>query len=230
MAAITKIEEVKVYPFPSSSFEADLITEHRKKKHKKDTSTNDTSIFNESKTDERKRLIDDKGSGGGTVIVEFITPKPGEAYALTLFAVKANQDAYNSMKCSLEEACRVLAVEEEQIKYGQVEKMIDTDNEALIGFYSLKNIRESDKSMELGHVFVDQRYARQGMGTKLFRRAAESAYYRGASRLHFISDPNAVGFYSKLGATVVGHEKNMLDPSLDVAWMEYNIDSKDIYF
>jgi GNAT superfamily N-acetyltransferase len=227
--AIKRIMSQKTFPPLSiKQQQPDPSTEHQTKKHKKDHQAEAVSVAEERKSAGEGS---ERQTRGSNVIVEFVTPKPGEAAALTIFAVRSHQDAYHTMKCSEEEACRVLAVDEEQIKYGQVEKMIDTDNEMLIGFYSLKSsIRESDKSIELGHVFVDQRYARQGMGSMLFRRAAESAYYRGASKMHFISDPNAVGFYIKLGASMTGHEQNLLDPSKDVAWMEYVIDSNDIYF
>ncbi|CAE7679159.1 unnamed protein product [Symbiodinium microadriaticum] len=163
-----------------------------------------------------------QAGSSGSVLSEFTLAQPGEAAELTLFAVQSNQDAYHTRVCTEEEACRLLAVEEEQIRHGLVEKII-TDNGSLIGFYSLKSLRESDQSMEIGHIFVDSQHVKLGFGKILFERATESAFHRGATKVHFISDPGAVGFYLKLGAKKTGEDANFLNPEVNVSWMQYII-------
>ena len=55
----------------------------------------------------------------------------------------------------------------------------------------------------------------RGVGAELFRRAAARARDLGASALELGADPNAVGFYEKVGARVVGEhlsEWNRMTP------------------
>ena len=67
----------------------------------------------------------------------------------------------------------------------------------------------------LEDLWVVPEYMRRGIGAELFRRAAARARELGASRLEWGSDPNAVGFYEKVGARVVGEhvsEWNRMTP------------------
>jgi GNAT superfamily N-acetyltransferase len=57
---------------------------------------------------------------------------------------------------------------------------------------------------ELDHLWIEPERIGQGVGSQLFRFAVERARALGASRLELESEPNAVGFYEKLGATRVG--------------------------
>ena len=51
----------------------------------------------------------------------------------------------------------------------------------------------------LDHLWVDPGWMGRGLGTRLFRLAADRARELGAERLEWGADPNAVGFYEKLG-------------------------------
>ena len=51
----------------------------------------------------------------------------------------------------------------------------------------------------LDHLWVDPAAMRSGLGTRLFRLAADRARELGAERLEWSAEPNAVGFYEKVG-------------------------------
>ena len=51
----------------------------------------------------------------------------------------------------------------------------------------------------LDHLWVDPRCLGRGIGTRLFRVAADRARELDAERLEWSAEPNAVGFYEKLG-------------------------------
>jgi GNAT superfamily N-acetyltransferase len=52
----------------------------------------------------------------------------------------------------------------------------------------------------LEDLWVEPAAMGRGVGTKLFRRAAERARELGATRLEWGAEPNAIGFYEKMGA------------------------------
>jgi GNAT superfamily N-acetyltransferase len=65
-----------------------------------------------------------------------------------------------------------------------------------IGFASL--IPQGEVCV-LDDLWVDPDWIRRGIGTRLFEASAERALDLGAARLEWEAEPNAVGFYEKLG-------------------------------
>ncbi|MCB1117969.1 MAG: GNAT family N-acetyltransferase, partial [Chlamydiia bacterium] len=57
--------------------------------------------------------------------------------------------------------------------------------------------------------------------TLLFNRAVETVRLKGWKKLEWISDPNAEIFYLKMGATIIGHCENLLNPGSDLPLFEY---------
>jgi GNAT superfamily N-acetyltransferase len=51
----------------------------------------------------------------------------------------------------------------------------------------------------LEDLWVEPRVMGRGLGTRLFRRSEERALELGASRMEWGTEPNAIGFYEKLG-------------------------------
>ena len=70
-------------------------------------------------------------------------------------------------------------------------------NESILGYYSLEEVDE--QLVELKHLFVDPGQLRLGYGTSLFQHSLQTAKTAGYKRLVIQCDPNAVGFYQKLG-------------------------------
>lgn len=61
-----------------------------------------------------------------------------------------------------------------------------------------------DGSWELDDLWVEPAVIRRGIGSTLFRHAADRARAAGAQTLRWEADPNAVPFYEHMGAETVG--------------------------
>jgi len=71
----------------------------------------------------------------------------------------------------------------------------------VLGFYALS--RESD-AFELEHMWVDPPHMGSGLGALLFEHALTTARSSGGAVLRIASDPNAEGFYRRMGARRAG--------------------------
>ena len=71
----------------------------------------------------------------------------------------------------------------------------------IVGFYALS--REG-AVIELEHMWVDPGSMGTGVGARLFAHALEMARALGGRTLEIASDPNAEGFYLRMGARRVG--------------------------
>ena len=81
-------------------------------------------------------------------------------------------------------------------------------NDEPSAFYSLK---EEKDTCWLDHLWVRPEAMGQGLGATLFRHARRRAKLRGASILKVESDPNAQGFYEKMGARKVDENSGEMD-------------------
>jgi GNAT superfamily N-acetyltransferase len=59
----------------------------------------------------------------------------------------------------------------------------------------------------LEDLWIDPAWIGRGVGSSLFQRAAEQAKKLGARRLEWEAEPNAIGFYEKMGGTYVRESK-----------------------
>ena len=124
--------------------------------------------------------------------------EPEEADALSALAFRSK--AYWGYDAEFLEACRSeLTLTAEFIAAGEVH-LIEKGKGA-IGFYSLV---QWNSDVELGHFFVEPGCIRQGLGALLWNDAVERAVALGYGHLIIESDPNAEGFYIKLGAERIG--------------------------
>ena len=78
----------------------------------------------------------------------------------------------------------------------------------ILGFYALK-IRH--QKAELDHLWVAPEHFGSGVGKQLFIHAMQSAMRRNVSEIEILSDPNAEGFYQKMGAHRVGETVSEID-------------------
>ena len=78
----------------------------------------------------------------------------------------------------------------------------------LVGFHAL--VRERDKFI-LQHLWVLPEAMGRGVGRRLFTHALERARALGGRRVELESDPNAEGFYLRMGARKVGVSITELD-------------------
>jgi len=73
----------------------------------------------------------------------------------------------------------------------------------IVGFYALSR---DGSEFELEHLWVDPDDIGSGIGARLFRDAVERVRAAGGTGLRIASDPNAEGFYRRMGARRVGEE------------------------
>jgi GNAT superfamily N-acetyltransferase len=76
-----------------------------------------------------------------------------------------------------------------------------TENGRAVGFYLLTT--ESD-GMHLDHLWVLPRAMRRGVGRALFQHAVEQVRNLGHHEIKIEADPNAAGFYERMGAKRIG--------------------------
>ncbi len=129
---------------------------------------------------------------------EILRCTPEDAARLTEVA-HASKRHWGYPEHYIEEWRPSLTVTPEMIEAHQVEALrIDGQ---VAGFYVL--IR-SGARMELEHFWVDPPWIGRGLGRELFVHAVESARDLGAEFLDILSDPNAEGFYRRMGAVRIG--------------------------
>jgi ribosomal protein S18 acetylase RimI-like enzyme len=76
-------------------------------------------------------------------------------------------------------------------------------NSAPIAFYTLL---EKDGSAWIENLWVSPEYIGKGAGKRLFLHALELSRQRGYKKLQLEADPNAVGFYEKMGMKKIGEQ------------------------
>lgn len=82
------------------------------------------------------------------------------------------------------------------------------DEDKVLGFYAL--IIRSDKA-ELDHLWVDPKHIGTGVGKDLFLHAMQSASSHNVDAVEICADPNAEGFYRKMGAFRIGETISEID-------------------
>ncbi|MGA8165014.1 MAG: GNAT family N-acetyltransferase [Waddliaceae bacterium] len=151
----------------------------------------------------------------------FESASPEDREFLILFAVRSN-DIYHTRTASEEVARMVFDIPDSTFNTGFVE-VLKLDQE-IVGFFSLA-IHENEKQeriYKLEHLFVKAGLQGKGYGTRLFQRVVEIAGRERWKRLEWISDPDATGFYLKMGATIIDYCENLLNPGVDVPIFEYD--------
>lgn len=78
----------------------------------------------------------------------------------------------------------------------------------LIGFYAL-SVR--DGKAELEHLWVAPAHIGKGVGKELFIHAMQMAAAQNVSAVDVLSDPNAEGFYERMGAQRIGEVASEID-------------------
>jgi ribosomal protein S18 acetylase RimI-like enzyme len=77
-----------------------------------------------------------------------------------------------------------------------------------IAFYTLQ---DKNGNAWIENLWVLPEYIGRGIGKQLFSHATELARQRGYKRLQLEADPNAVGFYEKMGMHKIGERKSDIE-------------------
>jgi len=86
------------------------------------------------------------------------------------------------------------------------------ENGEIRGFYAL--CVADDSKAELEHMWVTPAVIGTGVGKELFLDAMERAAKLDLNSVEISSDPNAVGFYKRMGATQIGETDSVVDGQL----------------
>lgn len=112
----------------------------------------------------------------------------------------------------------ILTVSPEFIEH--YDTFVAVKDEKAIGFYA---IAVDGKKASLEHLWILPEYMGLGIGATLFRHALSRCKELGAHTLEIESDPNAQGFYERMGSKQVGQSASEVDgqprvlPILEIA-------------
>ena len=140
-------------------------------------------------------------------VIRIRPARPADAGRLTEIAMAAK--ASWGYPASFMARCRAaLAVDAAMI--GEREFHLAEDESSILGFYGFE--AEPD-GLGLSHMFVLPEASGQGIGRLLWEHAVERARKQGAAALIAVSDPNAAGYYARMGALPAGSRPSEIDPA-----------------
>jgi GNAT superfamily N-acetyltransferase len=132
--------------------------------------------------------------------------RPDEASALTELAMRSK--ARWGYDAEFMAACRPLLTLSPVYFIAHSVYMLEAANR-VVGFYALTDMR--DGSMEIDMLFVEPDALGNGFGTPLWQHAFANARRLGFRRLSVESDPNATGFYARMGMTRFAERKSTVE-------------------
>jgi GNAT superfamily N-acetyltransferase len=130
--------------------------------------------------------------------MQFVRAKPQDAEALTEIAYAAKRH-WGYPERWIESWRDLLTMRPEFIAGNVAYSAMDDDR--VVGFYLLTT--ESD-GVHLDHLWIAPHAMGRGFGRALFGHAVEQARRLGHKTLRIEADPNAEGFYARMGARRVG--------------------------
>lgn len=92
--------------------------------------------------------------------------------------------------------------------FEQNESWVALDGTEPVAFYTLQ---EKNGKAWLENLWVLPDYMGKGVGAALFRHAVDLARQRGYKKLQLEADPNAAGFYQKMGMREIGERRYELE-------------------
>ena len=99
-----------------------------------------------------------------------------------------------------------------------------TIEERIVGFFALHN---NEDKLELSHLWVLPEMMGRGIGRSLFAHAVERAIDLGFRQLTIESDPNAEGFYLRMGARRIGTSINDVEGQLrELPVLIYDVENR----
>lgn len=126
-----------------------------------------------------------------------------EEHSDTLTEISLAAKSHWGYDADFMEACREeLTITPEQIADSRNIFLIKKSNDIIIGFVYIKPLSEVTASLEA--LFIRPENIGYGYGTEILNAAKLLAKSHGYEKLVIDSDPNAAGFYEKMGAVKIG--------------------------
>jgi predicted N-acetyltransferase YhbS len=147
----------------------------------------------------------------------------GEAATLTELCLRAKA-YWGYDQAFMAAAAGPLRIREAQIGFGRVLTALEHGQKAAAacGVAAIVPLRRRGW-IELSHLFVAPERFRLGIGRALFRAAIDLAAQQGARHLSILSDPNATGFYERLGARRCGESASGVVPGRMLPLLAFDI-------
>ena len=145
-----------------------------------------------------RAVIERTGTGEGLFRMQIVRAKPEEADALTEIAHAAKRH-WGYPERWIQNWRDILTMRPEFIAANVA--FCAREDAQIVGFYLLTN--ESD-GLHLDHLWIIPRAMGRGIGRALFEHAVEEARKLGHRTLKIEADPNAEGFYTRMGARRMG--------------------------
>jgi GNAT superfamily N-acetyltransferase len=95
------------------------------------------------------------------------------------------------------------------------------DNEIIVGFYG---ILMNEGETELEYFFIDTKYIGKGYGRLLWDHVIETAKGINIKELKMVTSPEAIGFYTKLGALEIGEIESLVKVGRKIPRLIYKIE------
>lgn len=142
---------------------------------------------------------------------------PAEARALTALALRSKRAwGYDETFMALVLPDMTVLPEFLRDEYG----IVAEEDGRVLG-YAI--VRVDNDSAFLRDLFVEPDRFRQGVGTALFTQVTDYARNRAAKKLTLGGDPNALGFYKRLGMIQVGEEPSIVGGGRMLPIMELDL-------
>lgn len=130
---------------------------------------------------------------------------PEQAVELTALTIAAKRH-WNYPEKWIQIWLPLLSISPEYLR--ENETWVANQNGGCVAYYALKS---GGEFLWLDNLWVLPEFMGQGIGRELFRHALERSRVLGARILRIESDPNAQGFYEKMGARKIGEHATEVD-------------------
>jgi GNAT superfamily N-acetyltransferase len=134
--------------------------------------------------------------------------RPGEAQSLSRIALAAK--AHWGYPADFMARCRMALAVDPAMMANRTFRLAEDGDGAILGFYGFEP--EAD-GIGLSHFFVAPPAIGHGVGRALWQDAVARARRLKQPRLIVVSDPNAAGFYQRMGARPAGARPSEIDPA-----------------
>ncbi len=149
------------------------------------------------------------------------TARPEEAAALTSLAVRSKR-AWGYDDAFMERVMPDMIV---HASYLTAEHGIVAEEGGVPIGYAI--VRAEGDSAYLRDLFVEPGRFRKGVGKALFEEAVRYARARGAKTLTLDGDPNAIGFYERMGMRQIGSEPSIVGNGRTLPVMELIVETRE---
>lgn len=156
--------------------------------------------------------------------------RPDEAEMISDLALRSKA-AWGYSEAFIEQCRDELRYTAEQIASERWSFVVAEDGEGILGLLALLQLapnelpQQPEPDMELAGLFIEPDAMGKGVGRALMTVARDHARQYGALHLYIQSDPNAAGFYARMGAEVIGELPSGSIPGRCLPLMRLALDS-----